>query len=214
MRQAFSGSCRRCCQSCGSCRDAGTARSKAKKTTQAAAFTMGAGDPGGGFVIDDRRAFMASRRRPHRDARWGAAWARRPALPAIPVPPISPPRAAGRQQHRGLVLPFSKRFLAAVAFGCFFPGQAFRADSGHGILRISKLRRFKYYVSQSLVPNAGKHQGKKNAGRPKGADPIEKIKAIINDRRTPLQVQLKAALALLDHENGKLCNGEGPAARA
>ena len=34
-------------------------------------------------------------------------------------------------------------------------------------------------------------------------DPVEKIKAIMNNRRTPVQVQLRAAIALLDHENGK-----------
>jgi hypothetical protein len=43
----------------------------------------------------------------------------------------------------------------------------------------------------------------KKRGSPIGVDPIEKIKAIMNNRHTPVQVQLRAAIALLDHEHGK-----------
>ena len=50
----------------------------------------------------------------------------------------------------------------------------------------------------------------KKRSSPIGVDPIEKIKAIMNNRRTPVQVQLRAAMALLDHENEKRARAGEP----
>ena len=97
-------------------------------------------------------------------------------------------------------LPFSKRFLTAVALVASFLAKRFAPFMAFSVFQsfavsIIMFHKVLFRMLESTMA--------KKRGRPKGVDPIEKIKAIMTDRRTPPQVQLKAAIALLDHENGK-----------
>jgi len=97
-------------------------------------------------------------------------------------------------------LPFSKRFLTAVALVASFLAKRFAPFMAFSVFQSFAVSSIMFH--KVLFRMLESTRAKKR-GRPKGVDPIEKIKAIMNDRRAPLPVQLKAAIALLDHENGK-----------